>query len=115
MALNHCLFFQGDELVDKFREVVINYSKYRQAGLIETECSIKSVRILKAMNFNINATEFLQNIVFINLNMTDEEKVKRFSALSDLYAQVGCRRKAAFFHRVWNYKQARRFFAVLET
>ncbi len=46
------------------------------------------------------AAEFLQNIVFINLQMNDEEKVHRFSALSRLYGKLGMRRKAAFFHRV---------------
>jgi len=44
--------------------------------------------------------EFLQNVVFINLHMTDEEKVRRFTALSTLYARLGFQRKAAFFQRV---------------
>ena len=34
------------------------------------------------------ASEFLQNVVFINLQMNDEEKVHRFSALAKLYAEI---------------------------
>lgn len=34
------------------------------------------------------ASEFLQNIVFINLQLSDQEKIERFIALSNLYNQV---------------------------
>ena len=79
---------------------MVHYSKYRHAGVIETEASIKAVRVLtQQCNYQL-AAEFLQNIVFINLQMNDEEKIQRFSALSDLYKDIGFKRKAAFFLRV---------------
>ena len=34
------------------------------------------------------ASEFLQNIVFINLQLSDREKIERFISLSDLYSKV---------------------------
>lgn len=39
-------------------------------------------------------------MVFINLQLSDEEKVQRFTALSELYSQLGFQRKSAFFRRV---------------
>ncbi len=57
-------------------------------------------QILIEQNNVLLAADFLQNIVFINLQMNDEEKVHRFSALSRLYGRLGMRRKSSFFHRV---------------
>ena len=34
------------DLVDMFREIVVHYSKYRHAGVIETEACIKAVHVL---------------------------------------------------------------------
>jgi hypothetical protein len=88
------------EMVERYREAVIHYGKYSHAGIIETEASIKAVLVLiKQGNFLLSA-EFLQNIVFINLQMNDAEKIARFLALSDLYDRIGFRRKSAFFQRV---------------
>lgn len=82
-ALLRRLPAKSNELVEKFRELVIHYSKYRQAGIIETEASVKAVRILTEKSFvgvvastkTLAAAEFMQNVVFINLNLTDMEKV----------------------------------------
>lgn len=41
---NHSL--SPDELLEKYHEAVVHYSKYRNAGVIETEASIKAVQIL---------------------------------------------------------------------
>ncbi|TRY61225.1 hypothetical protein TCAL_04204 [Tigriopus californicus] len=92
--------YRGDEFVEKCRELVVNYSKYRYSGMIETEACVKAVRVMIAQRQTLHAAEFLQNVVFINLNMTDTEKVKRFAALSELYGEIGFSRKSAFFHRV---------------
>ena len=88
------------EIVEKYREAVIHYGKYKHAGIIETEASIKAVLVLIKQGNFLLAAEFLQNIVFINLQMNDAEKIARFLALSDLYSQIGFRRKSAFYKRV---------------
>jgi len=91
----------GDqEMVERYREAVIHYGKYKHAGIIETEASIKAVLVLIKQGNFLLAAEFLQNIVFINLQMNDAEKIARFLALSDLYDQIGFTRKSAFFKRV---------------
>lgn len=41
---NHSL--SPDELLEKYHEAVVHYSKYRNAGVIETEASIKAVQVL---------------------------------------------------------------------
>ena len=33
---------KGSEIIDKYKECVVHYSKYRHAGVIETEASIKA-------------------------------------------------------------------------
>ena len=88
------------DVVDRYKEVVGHYAKYRQAGMIETEVSVKAVAVLTEVENHLTAAEFLKNMVFINLNMNDREKVRRFAALSNLYAGIGFERKAAFFLRV---------------
>ena len=88
------------EMVERYREAVIHYGKYKHAGIIETEASIKAVLVLVKQGNFLLAAEFLQNIVFINLQMNDAEKIARFLALSDLYDQIGFTRKSAFFKRV---------------
>lgn len=94
----HC--FSPDDIVDKYREAIVHYSKYRNAGVVETEASIKAVHVLIELKRYLLAAEFLNNIVFINLQLSDDEKIARFSALSDLYHQIGFHRKASFFRRV---------------
>ena len=88
------------DMVEKYREAVIHYGKYKHAGIIETEASIKAVLVLIDQGNYLLAAEFLQNIVFINLQMNDAEKIARFLALSDLYQQIGFSRKSAFYKRV---------------
>jgi hypothetical protein len=56
--------------------------------------------VLSEQKNYLTAAEFLQNIVFINLQINDEEKIQRFSALANLYRNIGFHRKAAFFLRV---------------
>ena len=43
---------------------------------------------------------FLQNVLYINLNMNEQEKVRRFETLTELYQQIGYHRKAAFCQRL---------------
>ncbi|XP_046452687.1 protein brunelleschi-like isoform X2 [Daphnia pulex] len=89
-----------DEVIEKYHEAVVHYSKYRNAGVIETEASIKAVHVLIEQRKYLSAAEFLQNVVFINLHLSDEEKIQRFTALSELYSQLGFKRKSSFFRRV---------------
>ena len=54
-------------LLFPLREIVVHYSKYRHAGVIETEACIKAVHVLVEQGNLLFASEFLQNVVFINL------------------------------------------------
>ena len=94
----HCL--TPDSLVNKYREAIVHYSKYRNAGVVETEASIKAVYVLIEQKKYLLAAEFLSNVVFINLQLSDEEKIGRFRALAELYQELGMMRKAGFFRRV---------------
>uniref|UniRef100_A0A6A7FTM0 Protein brunelleschi-like n=1 Tax=Hirondellea gigas TaxID=1518452 RepID=A0A6A7FTM0_9CRUS len=94
----HCL--TSDNLINKYREAIVHYSKYRNAGVVETEASIKAVFVLIEQRRYLLAAEFLSNVVFINLQLSDEEKIGRFRALAELYQELGMMRKAGFFRRV---------------
>lgn len=91
---------QPEEITSRYREAIINYSKYRMAGIIETEAALKAARICIEQNQNLDVAMFLQNVLYINLNMNEQEKVRRFETLTELYQQIGYHRKAAFCQRL---------------
>lgn len=88
------------EIASRYRDAIINYSKYRHAGIIETEAALKAARICIEQNQNLDVAMFLQNVLYINLNMTELERVQRFETLTELYQSIGYIRKAAFCQRL---------------
>ncbi|XP_074037146.1 trafficking protein particle complex subunit brun [Leptinotarsa decemlineata] len=89
-----------DDISKRYREAIIHYSKYQNAGIIETEASFKAARIAVEQNHALQAASFLQNVVYINLTLSEQEKIQRFETLADLYSQIGFVRKAAFCLRL---------------
>lgn len=89
-----------DEFIARYRDAIINYSKYKHAGIIETEAALKAARICIEQNQKLNVAMFLQNVLYINLNMSEQERVKRFEVLTDMYKKIGYNRKAAFCQRL---------------
>lgn len=90
----------NEEILKAYRESIVHYSKYQNAGVIETEASFKAARIAVELNMIIHAANFLQNIVFINLALPEEQKIQRLMTLSDLYTKMGFMRKASFYQRL---------------
>ncbi|ETN60672.1 NIK and IKK{beta} binding protein [Anopheles darlingi] len=91
---------QPDEIPVRYRDAIINYSKYRNAGIIETEAALKAARICIEQGKNLDVAMFLQNVLYINLNMSEQQRVRRFEVLTDLYQKIGYNRKAAFCQRL---------------
>ncbi|XP_054742019.1 protein brunelleschi [Anastrepha obliqua] len=89
-----------DELHGYYRRSIINYSKYRNAAVIETEAALKAARICIEQNRPLDVAMFLQNILYVNVSLSEPERVKRFEVITELYHQIGYRRKAAFFQRL---------------
>lgn len=89
-----------EDISKRYRDAVIHYSKYQNAGIVETEASFKAARISVEQNHSLQAASFLQNVVYINLTLSEQEKIQRFETLSDLYTQIGFSRKAAFCQRL---------------
>nr|KAF6301004.1 trafficking protein particle complex 9 [Myotis myotis] len=90
-----------EDIIDKYKEAISYYGKYKNAGVIELEACVKAVRVLAIQKRSMEASEFLQNAVYINLRqLSEEEKIQRYSVLSELYELIGFRRKSAFFKRV---------------
>lgn len=95
---------QSSEFVLRYREAIINYSKYRHAGIIETEAALKAARICIEQNRYMDVAVFLQNVLYINLNLTEQERVQRFEVLTELYQRIGFVRKAAFCQRLASWR-----------
>ncbi|KAL3284966.1 hypothetical protein HHI36_019095 [Cryptolaemus montrouzieri] len=89
-----------EDIAKKYREAIIHYSKYQNAGIVETEASFKAARIAVEQNHALQAASFLQNVVYINLTLSEQEKIERFETLADLYTQIGFVRKASFCQRL---------------
>ncbi|XP_011607307.1 trafficking protein particle complex subunit 9 isoform X2 [Takifugu rubripes] len=95
----NCL--SSEDIIEKYKEAISYYGKYKNAGVIELEACVKAVRVLAIQKRAREASEFLQNAVYINLGqLSEEEKIQRYSILSELYELIGFRRKSAFFKRV---------------
>ncbi|KAM4688423.1 trafficking protein particle complex subunit 9 [Discoglossus pictus] len=90
-----------EDIIEKFKEAISYYGKSKTAGVIELEACVKAVRVLAIQKKSMEASEFLQNVVYINLRqLSEEEKIQRYSVLSELYELIGFHRKSAFFKRV---------------
>ncbi|XP_076181020.1 trafficking protein particle complex subunit brun isoform X2 [Ptiloglossa arizonensis] len=89
-----------EEISKKYREAIVHYSKYQSAGIIETEASFKATRISIEQNCTLQAASYLNNVVLINLPLSEQEKIDRFTTLSDLYTSFGFIRKASFCLRL---------------
>ncbi|XP_063537135.1 protein brunelleschi [Cydia strobilella] len=90
----------GDDIVEKYRKAIIHYSKYQNAGIIETEACFKAARIAVEQGNCLHVSGFLQNVIFINLTLSEQEKIQRFDTLAELYMEIGFLRKAAFCQRL---------------
>ncbi|KAL6435603.1 hypothetical protein ACFW04_005506 [Cataglyphis niger] len=89
-----------EEISKKYREAIVHYSKYQYAGIIETEASFKATRISIEQNCTLQAASYLNNVVLINLPLSEQEKIDRFTTLSHLYTSFGFDRKASFCLRL---------------
>lgn len=89
-----------DDLVDRYKEAIIHYSRCKSLGIIEMEACIKATKVLTRAKKFLGASEFLQNAIYITLNLPENERVKRYSVLADLYEDIGFHRKASFYKRV---------------
>lgn len=88
------------DIMEKFREALSQYSKFKSAAVIEIELSLKACRVLTMQGKCLQASTFLQNVIYINCNISEEDKITRYCTLSELYADIGFHRKAAFFKRI---------------
>jgi hypothetical protein len=89
-----------EDIPKRYREAIIHYSKYLNAGIIEMEACFKAARIAVEQGSTLQASVFLHNVVCINLTLSESEKIQRFISLSDLYTQIGFHRKASFCRRL---------------
>ncbi|XP_008555730.1 protein brunelleschi [Microplitis demolitor] len=90
----------AEEIAKKYREAIVHYSKYQNAAIVETEASFKATRISIEQNSPLQAACFLNNVVFNHINLSEQEKIERFTKLAELYSSFGFSRKASFCMRL---------------
>jgi len=98
VELQYCL--SPDEVCKRYRDAITHYSKYLNATVLETEACFKAARVAMSQNKKLQASSFLQNVLLINLNLTEEHKIERFLAIANLYDSLQFHRKASFFKRL---------------
>ncbi|GFO45747.1 trafficking protein particle complex subunit 9, partial [Plakobranchus ocellatus] len=89
-----------DDVVEKYREAILTYSKFKAAAIIELEACLKACRFLTAHCKRLQASDFLKNALFISFSPQEDDRIQRNLTLSSLYSQLGFKRKAAFFRRI---------------
>ncbi|CAG4956680.1 unnamed protein product [Parnassius apollo] len=98
--INNQYLLSGEDIPEKYRKAIIHYSKYQNAGIIETEACFKAARIALEQNNSLLTSSFLQNVIYINLTLSEQEKIQRFDTLAEIYKEIGFLRKAAFYQRL---------------
>lgn len=79
----------AEDIIKRYKEAIIYYSNYKNAGIIETEAIFKAARICVEQNSSLQAANILQNVILINLNLSEQEKIQRFDTLSEMYQEIG--------------------------
>ena len=88
------------KLFELICEAVENYSKFRDAALINLECNVKASRAMIRLGEFKFAAELLQNVITFDIALSDEQKIQRYLTASAFYAKMGMMRKYAFFRRI---------------
>ncbi|XP_026681214.1 protein brunelleschi [Diaphorina citri] len=88
------------EIKRNYRDAIIHYSKYQNAGFIETEACFKAARFALDQKCVLDAHHYLQGVIQINLVLTEEEKIAKKKKNSDSCHKLGFNRKAAFYKRL---------------
>lgn len=68
----------------RYRTLSFSLFKYKNAGVIELEACVKAVRVLAIQKRSMEASEFLQNAVYINLRQVSAESPVNFSFLLEI-------------------------------
>uniref|UniRef100_A0A0C9R0S0 Bru_0 protein n=1 Tax=Fopius arisanus TaxID=64838 RepID=A0A0C9R0S0_9HYME len=98
VQMNHIV--PPNEIPKKYSQAITHYSKYQNASIIETEASFKATRVCIEQNNTLEAASFLNNVVFNNIDWSEQEKIARFTKLSELFFTIGFARKASFCMRL---------------
>ncbi|PFX14220.1 trafficking protein particle complex subunit 9-like [Stylophora pistillata] len=89
-----------DDIVERLSEALKLYNRVKGAAVVETEANLKFTRLLIIYKRRIEASVALQNSLSVNVFLTEQEKIQRYSTAAVLYDELGFKRKAGFFGRI---------------
>ena len=61
---------------------------------------MKATKILAKFGHRLEASDFLQNTIYIGIKLEPDREIERLSTLAELYGEIGFKRKEAFYKRV---------------
>ncbi|XP_003738855.2 protein brunelleschi-like, partial [Galendromus occidentalis] len=97
-----------DEIVDKVRESNANYERFTSAVGPHVELNLKLTRLLSTFERRLQATDFLQMAVVTYCRINEGSwKLGWYDVVAQLYRDIGCLRKAAFYTRIGAVQAAR--------
>ncbi|XP_022659827.1 protein brunelleschi-like [Varroa jacobsoni] len=90
-----------DEIVEKIREANVTYERFSHAVGPHIEVNLKLTRLLSLFERHLQAADYLQTAIVINCRLNENSwKYGWYDAVSQLYRDIGCYRKAAFYTRI---------------
>ncbi|CAD5114430.1 DgyrCDS3562 [Dimorphilus gyrociliatus] len=88
------------DLFEKYMEAVECYGKNNTIGVIRMEACMKACRLFASQQKYLDGARYLEKLIYINLNLSEDEKLQQYSTLSSLYSLVKMERKASFFKHI---------------
>ena len=61
--------------------------------MLELEACLKATKVLAAVGQRLEASDFLQNTIYIGIKLPPEREIERLSTLAELYGIIGFKRK----------------------
>ncbi|OQR69511.1 protein brunelleschi-like [Tropilaelaps mercedesae] len=90
-----------DEIVEKIREANVTYERFSHAIGPHVEVNLKLTRLLATFDRHLQATDYLQTAIVINCRLNEVSwKLGWYDAVAQLYRDISCHRKAAFYTRI---------------
>ncbi|CAK9303695.1 unnamed protein product [Gordionus sp. m RMFG-2023] len=88
------------QVSERFRHAIDLYDEIPEAASIRFETILKTIHYHAQINQNLTAALYIQEAIYLRLNIKDEDTVSKYLAISDLYGIIGMKRKEAFYKRV---------------
>nr|CAB3267231.1 trafficking protein particle complex subunit 9 [Phallusia mammillata] len=89
-----------EDFIEKYKDGVICYTRCQDMAVVEVEACIKATKVLSTLRKPLKAAEFIQNAIYIGLNITHAERITKYDCMANLYTKINFHRKSSFYKRI---------------